>query len=151
VAVYMAKLNLQEKRRVEDLVFSEIDTAIREYSSSRHTEYDKLRSKILKNPPAEVKKLREDILKLESQVEQKEQELLKNGFELTRYGERDLTLREHGEYHNQALSAFNEKTDETKRKIEQLKKRCVVMVYADSDEVKGLFDKVSEEITKLVA
>jgi hypothetical protein len=49
------------------------------------------------------------------------------------------------------LSAFNEKTDETKRKIEQLKKRCIVMVYADSDEVKGLFDKVSEEITKLVA
>jgi hypothetical protein len=43
VAVSMAKLNLQEKRRVEDLVFSEIDTAIREYSSSRHTEYDKLR------------------------------------------------------------------------------------------------------------
>jgi hypothetical protein len=69
---------------------------------------------------------------------------------LVKYGDRDFMLRTHGEYCNQALVAFNEKTDEMVQKIEQLKKRCVVMVYADSQEVKGLFDKVTAELQKIV-
>jgi hypothetical protein len=156
----MVKLNLQEKRRIEDLIFSEIDEAIRQHRHRRNAEEDVLEEKLIKNPPAVVARLREDISKLqkqikadqeriksaEKQIRDDDEELRKVGY---RFDGEDLRLASYGD-RPEEMQEFDRKTNEIIQQMEKLKKRSVLMVYSDSDEVKGLFDKVSAELQKIV-
>jgi hypothetical protein len=67
----MAKLNLQEKRRIENLVFGEIEESIRKFKNKRSDAYNELKESLIKNPPTPVKQLQEEIVKLESEIEAK--------------------------------------------------------------------------------
>ena len=145
----MAKLNLQEKRRIENLVFQEIEDSIRKLISKRSDARDELKEKLIKNPPAPVKKLQEEIVKLESEIETKKEELEKEGYRLGY--ENALTIREHGDYVNKELVAFQEESDRRRKALENLRKEFVVKTYADSDEVKNIFDIVADRIQKVVA
>jgi chromosome segregation ATPase len=161
----MAKLNLQEKRRVEELICSEFNSAINRYRNRRRNERDELEKKLEKNPPAGVRKLREDILKLDSQmheaqglvrkldkqIDDKKDELRQTGF--TVVGEkRDIRVIDSYSVEKPSeVSAFNDETEEKVESLEQRRKQYVLMVYGDDAEVKGLFDKVSVELKKLVA
>ena len=64
----MAKLNLQEKRRIENLVFDEINDAVRTLISKRSDQYSELKKRLAKNPPEPVKKLREEIVQLKKRL-----------------------------------------------------------------------------------
>lgn len=160
----MAKLNLQEKRRIEDLIFSEFDAAEREYRDRRNGVYAKVKEKLLKNPPASVVRQREEILRDEKQIastqvlldelrkqrDGKVSSLEKIGYRLSD-DERKLDVS--SSYYSekpQELQEFEAQTKAKIQEIERLKKRYVLTVYSDSEEVKGLFDKVSQELSKIV-
>jgi len=144
----MPKLNLQEKRRIENLVFGEIEESIRKFKNKRSNEYDELKESLIKNPPAPVKQLQEEIVKLENEIEAKKTELEKEGYKLGY--ENALTIREYGDYVNKELVAFKEETDKRQKTLEDLRKEFVVKIYADSEEVKDIFAVVSERIHKVV-
>ena len=144
----MAKLKLQEKRRIENLVFDEINDALHKFNSKRSNEYDELKQRLIKNPPEPVKKLREEIVNLKNQIEAKQTELSKEGFELG-YEDR-LILREYGEFVNKELLAFSELTKSKRHMLEDMRKEFIVKIYADSDEVKDVFSIVSERIEKVI-
>ncbi len=144
----MAKLNLQEKRRIENLVFDEINDAVRNLISKRSDQYSELKKRLAKNPPEPVKKLREEIVNLKKQIEMKETELSKEGFEL---GYEDaLKIREYGDFVNKELLTFSELTNSKRRMLEDMRKEFVVKIYADSDEVKDVFSVVSQRIEKVI-
>lgn len=139
----MSKINLQEKRRIENLIFSEVDYAISTYDDRRKEEYTRLKEKLIENPPEMVLKAREAALKAEEEID-------KAGYEIERYGDRSLDIRENGQYQHKDLVKFNDETDAKRRLLEQLKKKHIIMIYADDDEVKTLFDKVGEDIQKVL-
>jgi hypothetical protein len=141
-------LNLQEKRRIEKLVFDEIDQAVRKLTSNRSDSEDELKERLKKNPPAAVKKLREEVISLEKQLEEKNTTLHKEGFELNY--ENNLTIRHYGEYVNKDILDFREESEKRRRALEDMRKEFIVKIYADSDEVKDIFGVVSERIQKVI-
>jgi hypothetical protein len=62
------KLNMEEKRKLEKLLLSDIDSAVARYDAQAQDMRGNLINKLTKNPPADVKKLFDSYVHAKKQV-----------------------------------------------------------------------------------
>jgi hypothetical protein len=76
------KLNMEEKRKLEKLLLSDIDSAVARHDAQAQDMRGNLIDKLTKNPPAEVKKLFDSHSLARKQVKQLESKLDALGFDI---------------------------------------------------------------------
>jgi hypothetical protein len=76
------KLNMEEKRKLEKLLLSDIDFAVARYDAQAQDMRGNLIDKLTKNPPADVKKLFDSHSLARKQVKQLESKIDALGFDI---------------------------------------------------------------------
>ena len=103
---------MEEKRKLEKLLLSDIDSAVARYNEQAEDMRRNLIDKLTKNPPAEVKKLFDSYMLARKQVEQLEAKLDALGFDIDYDG--SLRVNTNGTRTEQ-LKAFDELAKENAR------------------------------------
>ena len=141
------KLNMEEKRKLEKLLLSDIDTAVARYNEQAEGMRQNLIDKLTKNPPAEVKKLFDGRTLARKQVEQLEAKLDTLGFDIDYQG--SLQVNRNGTKTAQ-LSAFDKLVTDMRAALQTLKRNYVIKLFADHADTQSLFASLAKDLEKLI-
>jgi hypothetical protein len=141
------KLNMEEKRKLEKLLLSDIDTAVARYNGQAEDMRQNLIDKLTKNPPVEVKKLFDSRTLARKQVEQLEAKLDTLGFDIDYHG--SLQVNRSGTKTAQ-LSAFDKLVTDMRASLQTLKRNYVIKLFADHADTQSLFASLAKELEKLI-
>ena len=141
------KLNMEEKRKLEKLLLSDIDTAVARYNEQAEGTRQNLIDKLTKNPPAEVKKLFDGRTLARKQVEQLEAKLDTLGFDIDYHGE--LQVNRNGTMTAQ-LSAYDKLVTDMRAALLTLKRNYVIKLFADHADTQSLFASLAKDLEKLI-
>lgn len=141
------KLNMEEKRKLEKLLLSDIDTTVARYNAQVEGMRQNLIDKLTKNPPAEVKKLFDGRTLARKQVEQLEAKLDTLGFDIDYHGE--LQVNRNG-IKTAQLSAFDKLVTDMRTALQTLKRNYVIKLFADHADTQSLFASLAKDLEKLI-
>lgn len=148
-------LNMEEKRKLEKIIFQDIDKAKTQYDSKRNEAEAELKIQLLKNPKA-IKLLAEHI------ANQKEEHRLNNeigklGMDFNHSNDKGWTLQiknyySYGEEKRTPteIMTFNQKTSETKDRLEDMKRTYTLKLFASGMEAQEVFTELSKELAKII-
>jgi hypothetical protein len=141
------KLNMEEKRKLEKLLLSDIDSAVGRYNAEAEGMRRALMGKLVKNPPAGVKKLFERYVLAKRQAKEAELKLDALGFDLAYDG--TLSVNTNGTLTPQ-LSAFDELTKKMRQSLQDLKRSYVIKLFADHADTQSLFAALAKDLERLI-
>ena len=139
------KLNMKEKRKLEKLLLSDIDTAVARYNAQAEEMRGNLVDKLTKNPPADVKKVFDSYTLAKKQVEQLEEKLDALGFDTDYHGA--LRVNTNGTMTAQ-LSAFDKLVDDMRAALQTLKRNYVIKLFADHADTQSLFESLAKDLER---
>jgi hypothetical protein len=140
------KLNMEEKRKLEKLLLSDIDAAVLRYDGvAKETKRD-LIEKLLKTPPAEVKKLFESYTLAKKQQKDAEIKLDKLGWDIAYGG--SLNVNTYGTITPQ-VAAFDEKAEQKREALKSLRRSYVIKLFADHADTQSLFASLAKDLEGL--
>lgn len=141
------KLNMEEKRKLEKLLLSDIDSAVARYDAQAQDMRSNLIDKLMKNPPADVKKLFESFVLAKKQVGHLEAKLDALGFDIAYDG--TLRVNTNGTRTEQ-LKAFDELAKEMRESLQTLKRSYVIKLFADHADTQSLFESLARDLQRLI-
>ena len=141
------RLNMEEKRKLEKLLLTDIDSAVGQYEKQTGAKRSELVEKLAKNPPAEVKKLYEGHLLALRQKEQIDSKLYAAGYDIAYDGK--LRVKTGGEVTPQ-LKAFNDRAEEMLQSLKSLKRNYVIKLFADHADTQSLFASLASDLERLI-
>jgi hypothetical protein len=141
------KLNMEEKRKLEKLLLSDIDSAVARYDALSSDMRGNLIDKLTKNPPAEAKKLFDSYSLARKQVGQLESKLDALGFDIAYDGA--LRVNTHGTMTAQ-LKAFEALASEMRESLQTLKRSYVIKLFADHADTQSLFASLARDLEHLI-
>jgi hypothetical protein len=141
------KLNMEEKRKLEKLLLSDIDSAVARYDAQAQDMRGNLIDKLTKNPPADVKKLFQSYELAQKQAGQLKSKLDTLGFDIVYDG----TLRPSTRGTMTAqLKAFDELAKDMRQSLETLKRSYVIKLFADHADTQSLFESLARDLQRLI-
>jgi hypothetical protein len=141
------KLNMEEKRKLEKLLLSDIESAVARYDAQAQDMRKTLIDKLTKNPPAEVKKLFDSYLLAQKQVGQLKSKLDALGFDIAYDG----TLRVNtNSTKTEQLKAFDELAKAMRESLQTLKRSYVIKLFADHADTQSLFESLARDLQRLI-
>ena len=141
------RLNMEEKRKLEKLLLTDIDSAVGQYEKQTGAKRSELVEKLAKNPPAEVKKLYEGHLLALRQKEQIDSKLYAAGYDIAYDGK--LRVKTGGEVTPQ-LKAFNDRAEQMLQSLKSLKRNYVIKLFADHADTQSLFASLASDLERLI-
>jgi hypothetical protein len=141
------KLNMEEKRKLEKLLLSDIDSAVARYDAQAQDMRGNLVDKLTKNPPAEVKKLFDSYSVAQKQVKQLESKLDTLGFDITYDGA--LRVNTHGTMTEQ-LKGFDALAKDMRESLQTLKRSYVIKLFADHADTQSLFESLARDLQRMI-
>ena len=143
----MRKLNLEERRRMEKLLFADIEGKVQEYTSKQSKEKDVLIDKLNKNIPTDIVKVFAEYQEAHNEADKKKEYLSEDGYDTNGYGDKErVEVSTYGTQPKE-LEEFDQKTERTKKKLEALKREFTLKLYAgDSAEMNDLFDELMKRL-----
>jgi hypothetical protein len=141
------KLNMEEKRKLEKLLLSDIDSAVARYDAQAQDMRGNLINKLTKNPPANVKKLFQSYELAQKQVGQLKSNLEAHGFDIAYDG--TLRVNSSGTKTEQ-LKAFDELAKEMRESLQTLKRSYVIKLFADHADTQSLFESLARDLQRLI-
>jgi hypothetical protein len=144
------RLNMDEKRQLEKLIFSDIDQAATKYATTRQLERGKLQERLVEKASPAVVALFAELKSAAQTIATAEKKLSELGFRLDGYGtDRKLAIA----YSNlpRELVAFDHETNQRQKKIAGLKRDYTLRLYAAGEEARDLFALLANEITKVLS
>jgi hypothetical protein len=142
------KLNMEEKRKLENLLFADIDSAVGRYEKQANQKHSELVDTLTKKPPAEVKKLFENYHLAEKQKEQIDSKLNALGYDIAYDGK--LRVNIGGRAIPPQLKAFDDRTDEMRESLKSLKRDYVIKLFADHADTQSLFATLAWDLGRLI-
>jgi hypothetical protein len=144
------RLNMEEKRKLEKVLFADIEKAIGQYAAKRSVEYDDLERQYLDKPPKDAARLYSDYRSAKEQMQSAEK-LLRQlfGIDIDHYPTEHLSLREPSKV--PALEAHSEQTRKTRAALEDMKRGYTLKLFAGGEEAQELFASLSRELEAIVA
>ena len=150
-------LNMEEKRKLEKIIFQDIDKAKSQYDSKRSEAENDLKAKLLERPQG-LKLLAEYV------ANQKEEKRLKNeigklGMDFNHSNDKGITLQMASYYSYGSdtdrrtpteITTFNAKTSQTKDRLEEMKRTYTLKLFASGMEAQEVFTELSKELAKIV-
>lgn len=146
------KLTMEEKRRLEKMIFADIEEAEHAYNNKRNSQRDLLGNKLVKNAPASVKKLFAEYVAAEKKMKQADKALEALGYDISsNYGTDTRILKI--AYHKAPaeLKAFDAQTMAGRERLTSLKRTYAVKLFGGGAEATKLFADLAKEIQKLTA
>jgi hypothetical protein len=141
------KLNMEEKRKLEKLLITDIDSATARYDAVTKEEREALVERLQRTPLAEAKALYERRNLAVKQREELEEKLDALGYDVNYRGE--LTLNTSGATVKQ-LAEFDDRADEMRRSLATLKRNYVIKLFADHADTQSLFGSLAKELERLI-
>lgn len=139
-------LNMEEKRKIEKMMFIDIDVAIANVESKKDAEIEIEENRLKKNPPAAVKKLAAEHKALKTRDEKIDEELTKLGFNVDYDGEISINS-------NNAVPSIKsvaDKAESQKSQLEALRRKTTLSLYANGETTAKLFISLAAEIKKIL-
>lgn len=142
------KLNMEEKRHLQKMLFSDIDDAQSNYESRRRVERNALDERLTSHPSPEIVALFEAATRAASVKAEADEALAKAG-----YRSHDVngkpTLDTSYHYHPRELKDFDAATTHATQRFAALKREYTLRLFAGNEEARGLFETLALEVSKL--
>jgi hypothetical protein len=141
------QLNMEEKKNLQRLLFSDITTASSKNQSTRAKEREALQKGLIEKAPPALLALASKWKNARDTQNRVEKQLNAKGYAMEAYPVGALKL-----YYSKppkALPAFDEETRRIEKKILDLKRDFTLRLFAGGEEARGLFSALSGELTKI--
>jgi hypothetical protein len=139
------RLNIDEKRKLEKLLFSDIDKAIGEYRAMRSRESTEMRQRAVHRP--DVRKLFYLRHAAKKQMKQYEAKLETMGYHISTYPKEALAVYDGSKIPD--IRTFDSQTARTERCLEDLKRTYTLKLFAGGEEAKELFASLAKELAAI--
>lgn len=154
-------MNTIEKRKIENVINEDIKQKKDEYQNARREEYNALKEKFEKQPPAEVLKIlrkAQDAQKICKQAEKEAEALGWNIQEYDNYNDAKMkssyNWKPNGQsdytYHAKELTSHDAETQKTISALERIGRAYTLKIYSGSDEMEKILKSFEAEITKIL-
>jgi hypothetical protein len=144
------RLNMEEKRHLQKLIFRDIDSAAQVYRAARTEARDKLQERLVENAPATVAALVAELRDAFATVPRLENELSDLGYSFSGYPEKKLCANSYGKK-AQELVEFDNETSRRDKGMSDLKRDYTPRLFAGGEEARELFATLANEIAKIVS
>ena len=144
-------LNMEEKRKLEKIIFADIDKAIATYNEKQSKIYNKASGELVKSARAKV--LEKAYIKAQDELQKTEKDLEKAGFKMSG-GYRDGDVIELGydsRSHFKVLYKLNEKQEKTLKELEDMRRIYTIKLFAGGVEAQEVFGALAKDLAKLTA
>jgi hypothetical protein len=141
------QLNMEEKRHLQKLIFSDIHAAGEKYRNARREEREKLQERVVQKAPGNVIDLFAEYQLATTAITRVEKELSSLGYSIARYPETQLAIA----YNKlpEELVEFDCETSRTDKCISDLKRDYTLRLFAGGEEAKQLFATLANELAKI--
>lgn len=140
---------MEEKRKLEKLLLTDIDSALTIYTAQRKPMRDDVAEKALKNAPSSVVALLNLHRKSQQEVKRTEAELSKLGYSLRGY-DLERTLAIGYSIVPKPVQAFDDKTEKAKSALTTMKRTYTLKLFAGGEEAQELFASLAHELAAIV-
>lgn len=142
-------LNMEEKRKLEKLIFADIEKARREYESKM---YQKINDYKITDTKALA--LLETYKSLEREQEATEKTLEKMGYDINHYcynkiDEWNITVDDDNK--QPALKKMKDEKEANLKRIDELKRSYTLKLFAGGDEALEVFTQLAKDLAKIIA
>jgi hypothetical protein len=143
------RLNMEEKRHLQKLIFHDIDAAAKSYRAARNEARQKLQQRLIEHAPPKVAALVAEFTRASDNIARIEKELSDLGSGLSGYPERTLHIA-YGKP-PQAILEFDAETRRRDKSMSDLKRDYTLRLFAGGEEAQELFATLARELTKIVS
>jgi hypothetical protein len=141
---------MDEKRKLEKILISDIDHSASEYAAKRRQNRSAVESAAITNPPAEVKRPFNVFVRVRQQADRAEKILNALGYAISSYdGKYSLRLAPYGEK-PKLVRDYDAETARVEKTLADLKRSYTLKLFAGGEEAKELFASLSSELAVIV-
>ena len=137
------KLNMEEKRKLERILLSDIDAAEKSFVSAHNGQRSELVERLTQSPASDVRAAYEKYKLAREQLKVAERDLYSLGYRVD-YSDR-LTASSSGTL-AKPLVDFDEKISATRQSLAALKRRYIMRLFADNADTQSLFDSLALDL-----
>jgi hypothetical protein len=141
-------LNMEEKRNLQKLIFSDIHAAAEKYRYDRHESRQKLQDRLIEHAPSNVVALFAEYKAADDTTRKIEKELLQLGYVISGYPEK-LGIA-YNKYPLE-LVQFDNETSQMDKDMSDLKRDFTLRLFAGGEEAKELFRMLANAIAEIVS
>ena len=141
------KLNMEEKRKLEKLLITDIDSATARYDAVTKEKRDALVEKLEQTPPSEIKALYERYKLARKQQKEAEEKLRALGFHVDYQGELQVNT---SNTLTKQLAEFDDQANEMRRSLSTVKRNYVIKLFADHADTQSLFESLARDLERLI-
>ena len=143
------KLTLEEKRKLEKIIFADIEKAECDYLNARSGERAEVKTKCIKNAPSQVKTLFKKYAEASKVRKQSEKALDKMGYSVSDYGNTPELKISHGDYPKE-LELFDTETNKKEDELSTMKRTYTIKLFAGGEEATELFKTLAQDLARLI-
>lgn len=144
-------LNMEEKRKIEKLIFADIEKAKNDYQNTRGKKRDAIIATLKANPSKEAVNLFNEYTKAKETEKRTENALKKLGFH-PYHGYQDKLHLEVSTYGDipETLKTFDRDEEKKCNKLDALKRNYTLKLYAGGEEAQEIFKELAKELENLL-
>jgi hypothetical protein len=146
-------LTKDDKRRIEKLIFQEIDKAQNEMDDIHQRAKEALIAKLNANIPKDIQEMFEAKKAAEAKSKKLEKAIEERGYRIANaYGEKaHVEVYHYGEGIAPELDAFGKESDAKKLRIEALRKEYTLKLFGGESKALEIFEELEKELKELVS
>jgi hypothetical protein len=146
------KLNMEEKRRLEKVLLSDIDRAIGDYKATRTTVRNEQTERLKDKPPVEVKADFALYLKAVAERDDAQKRIQMLGYDVgTDYPRYEPTLKLNYSRPPEAISQYDDETARVEKALAAMKRTYTLKLFAGGEEAQELFASLSRDLEAIIA
>jgi hypothetical protein len=143
---------MEEKRKLEKLLLSDIDSALASYNSGREKERESLQTVALAKPPAQAEALLASYVRAKKAMTEASHALEAIGFDVksdysNNYG---FGLKLHYSTSTKSLREFDSESKKTRSALAELKRTYTLKLFAGGEAAQELFASLSGELATII-
>lgn len=139
-------LNIEEKRKIEKIMFSDIENAISQLEANTSEEKETEKGRLLKNPPAQIKALAAEYKAVQKKEDDIKKAVATLGFDVDYDGEIKVSYSKSPF----SIKKIEDKSDARKSLLEALRRKTTLQLYGGGKITAKLFTDLTEEIKKIL-
>lgn len=142
------KLTMEEKRKLEKMMFADIEEAERVLSAKRRQMREGLEASVVKNASATVKAAFRKWQVSKKAMSQASKQIEALGYRINSYGEDGGISVGYGK-HPEAIVKFDNETSGKQRQFTELKRSFAIQLFGGGVESQKLFANLAKEIARI--
>jgi uncharacterized protein (UPF0128 family) len=144
------KLNMDEKRKLEKLLLSDVDTAAAAYRAQRSAKQELVKDAAITNAPRQARGLLAAYLATRSNANALLERIHKMGYSVPTYGDNEDKLDLHYNTKPKPVRDFDAETARVEKSLADLKRSYTLKLFAGGEEAKELFASLARELANIV-